>query len=54
MNPAEFTRVLAHYLVEGWMTSDDHEAMDESQKWCIHRIDLARAYLKRLEIKEKI
>lgn len=47
MTSKEFNPVLAKYLTEGWITPEEHEAMDEMQKFVIKRIDLARAYIKR-------
>jgi len=43
----EFNPVLAKYLTEGFMSSEDYESTDMSQKDCIKKIDLARAFLKR-------
>ena len=44
---SEYIKVLAKYLVEGFMSAEDHEQMDNDMRRTIHDIDLARASIKR-------
>jgi hypothetical protein len=54
MSEKEFNRVLEVYLTEGWMQSEEYEAMDDMQRYVVQAIKRARARIKRRNSEEKI
>jgi uncharacterized membrane-anchored protein len=53
MPDKDFNRVLEVYLVEGWMTPEDYEAMDSNQIMIVQAIKRARQRLKNRNKQEK-
>ena len=49
----EFNNVLEKYLVEGYMTPDEYERMDEGQVFIIQAIKRARKRIKSRSSEEK-
>lgn len=53
MDKKDFDRVLEQYLVEGWISSEDYEKMDEMQTYVIQAIKRARSRIKNRTKEEK-